>query len=106
MPGPAFAEEEDGVSLRVRVTTQAAQDAVAGVAADADGQRRLAVRVRAAPQNGEANAAVEAVLAKALGVAKSSVSVVRGQTDRRKVVRIVGGPELAARLRGMLGENA
>jgi uncharacterized protein YggU (UPF0235/DUF167 family) len=40
--------------------------------------------VRAAPEHGEANKALEALLAKAVGAPKSSVSVVRGQTARVK----------------------
>ncbi len=50
----------------------------------------LKVRVKAAPERGKANAAVEALLASTLGVAKSNVEVVTGRTSSRKVVRIEG----------------
>ncbi len=64
------------------------------------------MRVTAAPEGGKANAAVAAVLAKALGVPKSAVRVVRGGTSRHKQVevdglgaddveRLLGGPEEA-----------
>ena len=48
------------------------------------------MRVRAAPHEGEANVALERVLAKALGVPASRVEIVAGPTARIKRVRIVG----------------
>lgn len=51
---------------------------------------RLKVAVTAPPVDGEANAAVIELLAKALGVAKSKVEVIAGATSRRKTVRIAG----------------
>jgi uncharacterized protein YggU (UPF0235/DUF167 family) len=53
----------------------------------------LAVRVRAAPVEGEANAALEAQIAKALGVRRSAVSVARGGQSRLKAVEIEGAAE-------------
>ena len=55
----------------------------------------LAVRVRAAPIEGEANAALEQLLAKALGVRRSAVRVARGGQSRFKAVE-VDGVDLAA----------
>lgn len=52
----------------------------------------LKIAVTAPPDKGKANAAVVALLAKTFGVAKSSVTVVAGETDRRKVLRIAGEP--------------
>lgn len=51
---------------------------------------RLKVAVTSPPVDGEANAAVIAVLAKALGVPKSAVEVVAGASSRRKTVRVRG----------------
>jgi len=48
----------------------------------ADG--RLTAKVRAKPQDGEANVAVRALLAKALGVAPSRLTLLRGATSREK----------------------
>ena len=61
---------------------------------------RLRVRVTAPPAAGAANEAVRALLAERLGVARSRVEIVRGQTARTKVVRVLGlAPEdLSARL--------
>jgi uncharacterized protein YggU (UPF0235/DUF167 family) len=53
----------------------------------------LQVRVRAAPEKGAANAALEALIARALGVSKSSVSVIAGGTSRVKTVHIAGDAE-------------
>ena len=51
---------------------------------------RLKVAVTAPPVEGEANRAVVEALAKALGCAKSNIEIARGQTGRRKTVRIAG----------------
>jgi uncharacterized protein (TIGR00251 family) len=73
------------VELDVRVVPRAAREQIAGMR---DG--RLLVRVTAPPLDGRANAAVCALLAKAAGVPKGAVSVVRGEAARDKRVRIDG----------------
>lgn len=50
----------------------------------------LKVRVTAAAERGKANAAVETILAHALGVSKDNIRVIAGQTSARKVVEITG----------------
>jgi uncharacterized protein (TIGR00251 family) len=69
--------------LRVRVTPRASRDEIAG---ERDGT--LLVRVTAPPEGGKANKAVCKVIAKALRVAPSRVSVVRGAGSREKLLRI------------------
>ena len=49
---------------------------------------RIKIAVTAPPVDGEANAAVIELVAKALGVARSSVEVVAGASSRRKTLRI------------------
>jgi uncharacterized protein (TIGR00251 family) len=71
--------------LAVHVTPRSGRDEVSGWRG-----AELAVRVTVAPEGGKANAAVCAVVAKALGIAKSSVRVVRGETARHKTLRIDG----------------
>jgi len=71
--------------LTVRLTPRADRDAVA---LDDDGVIRA--RVTAPPVDGQANAALVKLLAKALGVPKSRVSIVRGASGRDKVVRVDG----------------
>jgi uncharacterized protein YggU (UPF0235/DUF167 family) len=58
-----------------------------------DGKPFLKARVRAAPENNEANRALEALIAKAFGVAKSRVSVARGHSARMKVIEIDGASD-------------
>jgi uncharacterized protein (TIGR00251 family) len=57
----------------------------------------LQARVTAPPVDGKANKALCRLLAKRLGVAPSSVSVVRGEKSRHKLVQIEGLEEAAAR---------
>ena len=72
-------------TVAVRVQPQAAREAIVGWAAGA-----LRVRVTAPPENGRANDAVAALLARALGVRPSAVRVVRGARSRDKIVRVDG----------------
>ncbi len=51
---------------------------------------RLKVAVTSPPVDGEANAAVIELVAKSLGVPKSTVEVVAGATSRRKTIRVAG----------------
>ena len=51
---------------------------------------RLVVAVNAPPVDGKANQAVVRVLAETFGVPRSSVTIVRGETGRKKTVRIAG----------------
>jgi uncharacterized protein (TIGR00251 family) len=95
-----------GIRLRLKVTPKAKRTAIGGIMADADGAPVLKVAVTAAPEDGKANAAVIALLAREWGVAKTAISVVSGATDRRKLVEIRGQPEeLAARIAGWLNRD-
>jgi uncharacterized protein len=89
--GP-FRLRDDGVDLFVRLTPKAAMDRLEGVEQSADGRSHLKARVRAVPENGAANKALERLVAKTLGMPGSSVSVVAGGTARLKTLRIVGDP--------------
>jgi len=86
----------------VRAQPGASMDAIEGLGEDASGRSFLKVRVRAAPEKGKANAAIEALLAKALGLPKSAVSVDKGETQRIKTVRISAEASIAARLSKVL----
>jgi uncharacterized protein YggU (UPF0235/DUF167 family) len=85
----------------VRLTPSGGADRVDGRATDETGAY-LKARVRAAPEDGKANAALCKLIAKALGVAKTKVTVARGATARMKLLEIEGmaDAEIAAFLAG------
>lgn len=86
----------DAATLRVRVQPRASREAILGWS----GEPALRLAVTAPPVEGEANQAVRRLLARALGVAPSSVSVVGGERSRDKLIRIEGltDADLRARL--------
>jgi uncharacterized protein (TIGR00251 family) len=81
--------------ISVRLTPRAARDEIAGWR---DGV--LLARVTAPPVEGKANAALERLLAGALGVPKSAVRVVGGERSRDKTVAVeaLSEAEVAHRL--------
>ncbi|MCF3640021.1 DUF167 family protein [Rhizobium sp. TRM95111] len=89
----AFTRGEDHVLLSVRLTPKGGDDRIDGVGQDASGAMHLKVRVRAVPEKGLANRALAELLARTAGVAKSAVSLVSGDTQRKKILRIEGDPE-------------
>jgi uncharacterized protein YggU (UPF0235/DUF167 family) len=75
------------------VSPKSRRDGVDGLAETPDGPA-VRVRVRAAPADGEANAAVEAVVAKWLGLPGSRVTVAKGHKSRVKMLEIGGDPSM------------
>ena len=71
-----------GAEIAVRVTPRASRNAVL-----LEGDR-IRVLVTVVPEDGKANAAVIKLLAKALGVAKTRLVLVRGATARDKLFRL------------------
>ena len=86
----------DGIVLSVRLTPRGGRDAVENVEQLADGRSVLRVRVRAAPSDGEANAALVKLVAKTLGVPARDVGLVAGATTRLKRLKVAGAPALLA----------
>jgi uncharacterized protein (TIGR00251 family) len=82
-------EKDGGVVIDVLVQPRARRVEVGPVVGDGGGER-LRVAVTAPPVDGAANAAVVEALAAAFGVPKRAVAIVRGETGRRKTVRIEG----------------
>jgi uncharacterized protein YggU (UPF0235/DUF167 family) len=89
--------------IRVRLTPKSSADRIEGPGADAAGVRYLQVRVRAVPEDGAANAALEALIAKAIRASKSAVRVEKGATSRVKTVLVQGDAETLARARALMG---
>jgi uncharacterized protein len=93
---PILAKDTKDTLIRVRVQPRASRDEILGWRAD----DVLAVRVTAAPVEGQANAAVARVVATALGLPRSAVTVARGERGRDKVLRVagLGAEQVRARL--------
>jgi uncharacterized protein len=78
-------DHRDGATIEVYVQPRASRSEILGIH---DGALR--VRIAAPPVDGAANAEVIALLAKALGVPRSRVELLSGQTSRRKRMLIHG----------------
>jgi uncharacterized protein YggU (UPF0235/DUF167 family) len=101
---PPWRETTEGLALSVRLTPRGGRDALDGIETLADGKCVLKIRVRAAPTDGEANAALLAFLAKLLSEPRSRLSLVTGATSRIKTVLVAGeASALRARLDALLG---
>ena len=79
--------EEGSVTLQIHARPGAKVTAVVGVHGDG-GDARLKIVLAAPPVDGEANAVLRSFLADAFGVAQRNVTLLRGESGRRKTVRI------------------
>lgn len=70
--------------LSIRVTPRSAKPGVGEWKADSAGRSYLELRVAAAPTDGAANEEVIKLLAKALGLPKSRLTIVSGESARLK----------------------
>lgn len=96
----------DALLVRVRLTPKGGRDSIDGVVATAEGPA-LKARVRAAPEEGEANAALVACIAGWLGVARRDVSLASGHRSRTKLLAIAGDPaQLETRFAAALASAA
>ncbi len=78
----------EALVLHIRLTPKAARTKIQGWQTDADGRRVLKASVTAVPEKGKANKGLIALLAKELNIAKSDIHIVRGETDRNKVLKL------------------
>jgi uncharacterized protein (TIGR00251 family) len=83
-----------GVKLPIKVVAGSSRTGIAGWLGDT-----LRVRVAAPAERGKANAAVEALLRKVLGLSAGGVTIVSGSSSPRKIVHIVGLSESEVRRR-------
>jgi uncharacterized protein YggU (UPF0235/DUF167 family) len=74
--------------LAVRLTPRGGRDAIEGFTEDEAGRPVLKARVSAPPVEGEANAALVRLIAKALGVPRGAVRLVSGDTARLKLLEV------------------
>ncbi len=73
-------------TIAIRVTPRSSKPGIGGWRTGADGRDELEVRVAEAPADGAANEAVVKLLAKALGISRSEVSIISGHASRHKRV--------------------
>ncbi|HJU77077.1 MAG TPA: DUF167 domain-containing protein [Sphingomicrobium sp.] len=83
--------------LSIRVTPRSASPGIGGWRQGPDGREELEVRVAEAPADGAANAAVVKLLAKALGISRSEVSIASGHASRHKRLAVPFDSEEARR---------
>ncbi len=74
--------------VHARVTPNARKNGLGGLYEAADGSKALGIYVSVPPEKGKANKAAIAILAKALKVPKSAITVAVGETSRDKVFKI------------------
>lgn len=84
------------------MTPESTRDGIDGPIADADGERRLGIRVTAPPADNATSATVLKLLATHLGLASSRFALTAGATSRLKTVVINGNP---IALSGMLADR-
>ncbi|ODA67919.1 hypothetical protein A7A08_01086 [Methyloligella halotolerans] len=87
-----FRRDSEGVLLAVRLTPKSGRDQVEGIE-EFDGAPVLKARVRAVPEDGKANSALEKLIAKWIGLPHTNVSVEKGGKSRLKQVRLEGDAE-------------
>ena len=78
----------DSRTIAVRLTPKASSERIGEVRNLPNGEEQLMVYVTAVPEDGKANEAMIRLLAKHFNLAPSRLSVVRGHTNRNKLVRI------------------
>jgi hypothetical protein len=78
-------EADGAITFDVQVVPRASRDRLGPVHGD-----RLKVQLTAPPVDGAANDALVALVARALGRPRGDVAIVRGQTARKKTVRVAG----------------
>jgi uncharacterized protein (TIGR00251 family) len=101
-----WAVSADGLVVTVRLTPKGGRDAIDGIEHLADGRCVLKARVRAAPSDGDANAALVRLLAQTLRVAPREIALVGGATARVKRLLIKGDVDAAAAALERIGEAA
>ncbi len=78
--------------MAVRLTPKSSKDEISGIE-PYDGKSVLKARVRAIPDKGQANAALVKLIAKWLGVPRSTVSLASGGKSRLKSIEVRGNAD-------------
>jgi len=97
-----YQKTKDGYLLRVRLTPNSSLVKAGDIYLDAKNEAYLKVNVISVPEKGKANKELLDFLAKKLGVAKSCLEVVAGQTDRFKKICVMTDKNLDEKLEEMV----
>ena len=99
-----LSQTKGSLRLKVRLTPNAGRNEISGVKERADFGQCVNVRVTAAPEKGKANRQAIKLIAKAVSLPASSISMVSGETNRNKVLQFAGEAQaVAAHLQTWLG---
>ena len=93
---------DDGVVLAVRAQAGARQNAVRG-----EHEGALKVAVTQVPEKGKANRAILKLLATSLGLRRSQLELIDGETslNKRFLIRDASVPQLNARLQQLVADS-
>lgn len=83
-----FSKNDKGLVLGVKITPNASSAGVKGIFTDADGRNYVKISVVSIPEKGKANKELLKFLSKELGVAKSELEIVSGETTHLKRILI------------------
>ena len=78
-------EHPDGVVIKIKVQPRASKSRIAGLLGDS-----LKVTLTAPPVDGAANMACIEFFARLMGLPKSRIEIISGQTGRTKLLKIFG----------------
>ncbi|MBO3762496.1 DUF167 domain-containing protein [Ciceribacter sp. L1K23] len=92
-----YTKASDHIRLRVRLTPNGGRDDLDGLERNSAGEAYIKARVSAAPEKGRANKSLVELLAKRLGVPKSRITMISGDTSRQKILRVEGDTEEISR---------
>ena len=80
-----ISEKDNSIDIDIIAKPKASRNSIEG---EHDGA--LKISITAPPDKGKANKAIIKLLSKSLKIAQSSISILSGETSRRKKIRIVG----------------
>ncbi|OGW37647.1 MAG: YggU family protein [Nitrospirae bacterium RBG_13_39_12] len=85
-----FRKSKKGITLKVKVEPRSSRKGISGLLGDT-----LKIRVNAPPVGGAANEELIEILSEELGIKKTSIKIVSGQSSRNKVVEIEGADSIS-----------
>ncbi|MFQ3235753.1 MAG: hypothetical protein ACI9C4_001315 [Paraglaciecola sp.] len=90
-------EIENGLRLRIYLQPKAAKDLIMGLHGD-----EIKISITAPPLEGKANAYLIKYIAKQFAVAKSNVSLIKGELNRHKTLHVLHPKQIPAQIAALL----